>query len=83
MGRLKPTLGRVPRVGSKLGEVSWVGTLYCLIEDLGRLLIFEKNFHRVALIRSGRLLIFYIFAFSYLVTETSLLSKFSLITSGR
>ena len=25
-GRLKPTLGRVPRVGSNLGEVSWVGT---------------------------------------------------------
>ena len=26
MGRLKPTLGRVPRVGSNLGEVPWVGT---------------------------------------------------------
>ena len=26
LGRLKPTLGRVPRVGSNLGEVPWVGT---------------------------------------------------------
>ena len=32
-------------------------TLWCLIEDLVRLLIFEKNFHRVALIRSGGSLI--------------------------
>ena len=57
-------------------------TLYCLIEDLGRLFIFEKKIHRVALIRSGQLLIFYIFAFSYVVTVMSLLSKGSLIRSG-